>query len=44
MCPLNEHLARERQQRLHVFEIMKGTEGQRQPKGDLSAVVKEFSR
>ena len=44
MCPLNERLARERQQRLHIFEIMKGTEGQRQPKGDPSAVVKEFTR
>lgn len=44
MCPARELRNRERQNRLHRFEILAGTEGDRLPRGDPSRAVKEYSR
>ncbi|XP_016895520.1 SAC3 domain-containing protein 1 isoform X2 [Cynoglossus semilaevis] len=44
MCPAHELRARERQKRLHRFEILQGTENERCPRGDPLHAVKEYSR
>ncbi|KAI1891667.1 hypothetical protein AGOR_G00146140 [Albula goreensis] len=44
MCPAREVREREAQRRLHRFEILAGTEGDRLPRADLSRTVKEYSR
>ncbi|XP_033476856.2 SAC3 domain-containing protein 1 [Epinephelus lanceolatus] len=44
MCPARELRAREAQYRLHHFEMLAGTERDRQPKGDPLRAVKEYSR
>lgn len=44
MCPARELRDRERQNRLHRFEMLAGTERDRLPRGDPSRAVKEYSR
>ncbi|XP_064186419.1 SAC3 domain-containing protein 1 [Anguilla rostrata] len=44
MCPLREVREREQQRRLHRFEVLPGTEGDRMPRADPSRAVKEYSR
>lgn len=44
MCPARELWDRERQNRLHRFEMLAGTERDRLPRGDPSRAVKEYSR
>lgn len=44
MCPARELRDRERQNRLHRFEVLAGTERDRLPRGDPSRAVKEYSR
>lgn len=44
MCPARELRDRERQNRLHRFEMLAGTEQDRLPRGDPSRAVKEYSR
>lgn len=44
MCPEKERYDREAKRRLHVFEIMAGTENLPYPKADHARVVKEYSR
>lgn len=44
MCPAHELRARERQKRLHRFEILQGTENERCPRGDPLHAVKEYFR
>lgn len=44
MCPARELRDRERQIRLHSFEMLAGTERDRLPRGDPSRAVKEYSR
>lgn len=44
MCPVRELRERERQKRLHRFEMMPGTERDRLPRGDPLRAVKEYSR
>uniref|UniRef100_H3C868 Si:zfos-452g4.1 n=1 Tax=Tetraodon nigroviridis TaxID=99883 RepID=H3C868_TETNG len=44
MCSVRELRERERQKRLHRFEVMPGTERQRLPRADPLRAVKEYSR
>ncbi|KAG7513875.1 hypothetical protein JOB18_019031 [Solea senegalensis] len=44
MCPAHELQAREKQNRLHRFEILAGTERYKRPTGDPLRAVKEYSR
>lgn len=44
MCSGRELRERERQKRLHRFEMMPGTERDRLPRGDPLRAVKEYSR
>lgn len=44
MCPQRELQEREAQCRLHRFEMLAGTEGDRRPRADPARVVKEYSR
>lgn len=44
MCSVRELRERERQKRLHCFEMMHGTERDRLPRGDPLRAVKEYSR
>lgn len=44
MCSVRELRQRERQKRLHRFEMIPGTERQRLPRGDPLRAVKEYSR
>ncbi|CAH1252340.1 SAC3D1 [Branchiostoma lanceolatum] len=44
MCPELERSARQRQKRLHRFEILEGTEQNRLPSADPARCVKEYSR
>lgn len=44
MCPVQELLDREAKRRLHHFEMLRGTERDRKPKGDPMRAVKEYSR
>lgn len=44
MCSAHELQAREAQNRLHRFEMLAGTERDRQPRGDRLRAVKEYSR
>lgn len=44
MCPARELRDRERQNLLHRFEMLAGTERDRLPRGDPSRAVKEYSR
>lgn len=44
MCPARELSDRERQNRLHRFEMLAGTERDRLPRADPSRAVKEYSR
>ncbi|XP_061593109.1 SAC3 domain-containing protein 1 [Cololabis saira] len=44
MCPTQELWDREKQNRLHRFEMVLGTEKDRRPRGDPLRAVKEYSR
>ncbi|XP_019622257.1 PREDICTED: SAC3 domain-containing protein 1-like [Branchiostoma belcheri] len=44
MCPEQERAARQRQKRLHRFEMVEGTEHNRLPSADPVRCVKEYSR
>lgn len=44
MCPVRELRERERQKRLHRFEMKPGTERDRLPRADPLRAVKEYSR
>ncbi|KAI8503040.1 cell division [Branchiostoma belcheri] len=44
MCPEQERAARQRQKRLHRFEMLEGTEHHRLPSADPARCVKEYSR
>lgn len=44
MCSVRELRERERQKRLHRFEMMPGTERDRLPRGDPLRAVKEYTR
>ncbi|XP_037326652.2 SAC3 domain-containing protein 1 isoform X2 [Pungitius pungitius] len=44
MCPARELRERQLQSRLHRFEVLAGSEGDRRPKADPLRVVKEYSR
>uniref|UniRef100_UPI00398F37B7 SAC3 domain-containing protein 1 n=1 Tax=Pristiophorus japonicus TaxID=55135 RepID=UPI00398F37B7 len=44
MCPDREREERQRQMRLHKFEILAGTAGDRVPRADPRRAVKEYSR
>ncbi len=44
MCPARELRKREAQNRLHRFEMLEGTERDKQPRGDPLRAVKEYSR
>ncbi|XP_017262449.1 SAC3 domain-containing protein 1 [Kryptolebias marmoratus] len=44
LCPAQELLDREAQNRLHRFEMVPGTERNRKPRGDPLRAVKEYSR
>ncbi|CAN9500476.1 unnamed protein product [Ophioblennius macclurei] len=44
MCPPHELLDREAKCRLHGFEVLRGTERDRKPRGDPLRAVKEYSR
>lgn len=44
MCSVRELRERERQKRLHRFEMVPGTERDRLPRGDPLRAVKEYSR
>lgn len=44
MCSVGELRERERQKRLHRFEMMPGTERDRLPRGDPLRAVKEYTR
>ncbi|XP_069006437.1 SAC3 domain-containing protein 1 isoform X1 [Embiotoca jacksoni] len=44
MCPARELRAREAQNRLHRFEMARGAERDRRPRGDPSRAVKEYTR
>uniref|UniRef100_A0A672HMF3 Si:zfos-452g4.1 n=2 Tax=Salarias fasciatus TaxID=181472 RepID=A0A672HMF3_SALFA len=44
MCPTHELLDREAKNRLHCFEMLRGTEKDRKPRGDPLRAVKEYSR
>ncbi|XP_078412334.1 SAC3 domain-containing protein 1 isoform X1 [Cetorhinus maximus] len=44
MCPDRERDVRQRQKRLHKFEILEGTAKDRLPKADPQRTVKEYSR
>ena len=44
MCPEEERFNRERQRRLHKFEIKGGIRKTGTPQADLHAVVKEYTR
>lgn len=44
MCPAREFRDREKQNRLHRFEMLAGTERDRLPRGDPLRAVKEYAR